>query len=154
MTDSPDAPPSPPLKLFVDRSTQGKRFVRAVRSLVDDVETIDDRYGVQPAEKIPDVQWIADATADGRILIGADVRILRNPLERRAICRHAARYVMFANNNMPVRLMIELFTRELPKIQELTSTTGPWVQRISQHDMAPRALDCGDANADPGGRDT
>lgn len=46
----------PPLRLFLDRSTQGKRFVAAVRELVDDVETINDRYGVKPAESIPDIQ--------------------------------------------------------------------------------------------------
>ena len=69
-----------PLRLFLDRSTQGRRFVEAVRDMVDDVETIDDRYGVRPAEHVPDITWIADATAAGRILVGAGRYILRNPL--------------------------------------------------------------------------
>lgn len=113
---------STPLRLFLDRSTQGRRFVAAVRDLVNDVETIDDRYGVQPAEHVPDVRWIADATADGRILVGADRNILRNPLERRAVCRAQARYVVFGTNNL--RIMIELFTEHLPGIRELTDDPG------------------------------
>jgi hypothetical protein len=40
---------------------------------VEDVETINDRYGVKPAEQILDERWIADASTDGRILIGADL---------------------------------------------------------------------------------
>jgi hypothetical protein len=69
----------PPLRLFPDRSTNGKRFIGGVRRLVEDVETIGDRYGIQDAEGVTDVRWIADATSEGRILVGADRRILRNP---------------------------------------------------------------------------
>lgn len=136
--------PPPPLKLFLDRSTQGKRFIEAVRRLVDDVETINDRYGVKPAEGIPDTRWIADASAEGRILIGADRYILRNRLERHAICKSAARYVVFGNNNMSVRLMIELLERDLPHIRELTALPGPWVHRIAQHGINRLPLNCDD----------
>ncbi|HEX6075193.1 MAG TPA: hypothetical protein VFZ32_08015 [Micromonosporaceae bacterium] len=134
----------PPLWLFLDRSTQGKRFVGAVRSLVEDVVTINDMYGGKPAESVADVQWIADASASGRILIGADRYILRNPLERRTICRNAARYVVFGTNNTPVRLLIEMFERDLPRIRQLTSTPGPWVYRIARHGMERLALNCAD----------
>jgi hypothetical protein len=144
----PSDPSEPPaLKLFLDRSVQGRRFVEAVRLLVEDVETINDRYGVKPAEEILDQQWIADASADGRILIGADLRIRRNPLERQAVCRHAARYVVFGNNNMPPKVMIELFARHLPKIRMLTVELGPWVRRIAQGgDMDKVALNCADVD--------
>lgn len=104
---------STPLRLFLDRSTQGRRFVAAVRDLVNDVETIDDRYGGRPAERVPDVRWIADATADGRILVGADRYMLRSQLERRAVRRARA-----------LARMIELFTEHLPGIRELTDEPG------------------------------
>jgi hypothetical protein len=127
---------------------QGRRFV-AVRVLVEDVETINDRYGVKPAEQILDEQWIAEASADGRILVGADLRIRRNLLERQAVCRHAARYVVFGNNNMPPKVMIELFTRHLPNIRLLTTEPGPWVRRIAQGgDMQKVALSCADIDGD------
>lgn len=138
-----EAPP-PPLKLFLDRSTQGKRFVAAVRLLVDDVVTINDQYGVNPAEIVPDTRWIADASAEGRILLGADRNILRNPLERQMICKSAARYVVFATNNTPVRLMIELFERDLPRIRNLTGIPGPWAYRIARHGIGQLRLNCDD----------
>lgn len=65
----------PPLRLFLDRSTQGRRFVEAVRQMVPDTETTNGRYGMREAEKIPDIQWISGATADGRILVGAEQRM-------------------------------------------------------------------------------
>jgi hypothetical protein len=49
----------PALRLFLDRSTQGKRFTGAVRRLVQDVETIDDRYGREAVDPGPWVYWIA-----------------------------------------------------------------------------------------------
>lgn len=113
------------LRLFLDRSTQSKRFVAAVRGLVDDVVTINDRYGTKAAEGIPDIRWIAEASAEGRILIGADRNILRNRLERHAICKSSARYIVFSNNNMPVRRMIELFEHHLPDICELATIPAP-----------------------------
>ena len=133
-----------PLRLFLDRSTQGRRFVEAVRQLVDDVETIADRYGARAAERIPDLQWIAEATADGRILVGADRYILRNPLERQAICRARARYIVFGTNNLRIPLMIELFSKNLDHIHSLVDEPGPWVYRIARHGLERLTLRCHD----------
>ncbi len=134
----------PPLRLFLDRSTQSKRFIAAVRELVDDVVTINDRYGTKAAEDIPDIRWIAEASAEERVLIGADRNILRNRLERHAICRSSARYVVFSNSNMPVRRMAELFEQHLPDIHELAMTPGPWAHRIAQHGIGRLSLNCDD----------
>ncbi len=135
----------PRLALFLDRSTQGRRFVEAVRELVDDVETIADRYGRDTAQDIPDTQWIADATAAGRILVGADRRILLNPLERRAVCRHKARYVVFGTNNLRVPDMATLFAAALPAVRAHAGEPGPWVLRIARHGVERPALRCDDA---------
>ena len=134
-----------PLRLFLDRSTQGRRFVEAVRQLVDDVETIADRYGAQAAERIPDLQWIAEATADGRVLVGADRYILRNPLERQAICRARARYVVFGTNNLRVADMVALFAASLPAVRAHAGRPGPWVLRIARHGVERLPLRCDDA---------
>lgn len=134
----------PPLRLFLDRCTQGKRFVAEVRSLVADVETINDRYGVGQAQSVSDTTWIADATRDGRILFGADRNILRKRLERHALCRHAARYIIFGNNNMQIKMMVTLFETHLRFIQSLTVVEGPWVYRIAQHGIERLHLNCSD----------
>lgn len=59
------------IRLFLDRSTNGKRFAEAVKRLFPETVTIGERYGVAAAEGVPDVDWIRDATAEGRI--GFDV---------------------------------------------------------------------------------
>ena len=129
----------PSLKLFLDRSTQGRRFVAAVRELVDDVETIDERYGVVPAQSVSDLRWISDATAAGRIIIGADQ--LRGQLEKATVRATGARYVVFGRNNWRMSFMIAKFTEHLPEMRTLTATPGPWIRRISQHDFADLPLD-------------
>lgn len=131
----------PPLRLFLDRSTQGRRFVEAVRQLVPDTQTINDRYGMREAEEVPDSRWIEDATTDGRILVGADRYVLRNPLERRTVCRTGARYVVFGTNNLRAARMIELFAENLPRIEHLTALPGPWVHRIAQHGLETAAAE-------------
>lgn len=85
MTDDP-----PLLRLSSTGALRGA-VCTAVRHLVEDVETIDDRYGTHAAQSVPDIRWITDASADKRVLIGSDRRITRNPLERRAICLAKAR---------------------------------------------------------------
>lgn len=134
----------PPLRLFLDRSTNGKRFIEGIRRLVDDVETIGDRYGVRPAEDIKDPRWIADASEDGRILLRADKNILREPVERRAVCRARARYVVFGSGNLSTGQLLKLFEQNLPALRRLTPVPGPWVQRIAQHGMDRLPLNCAD----------
>ena len=104
-----------------------------------------DRYGPDAAQNVSDTQWIADATAAGRILVGADRRILLNPLERRAVCRHRARHVVFGTNNLRVSTMVELFTTSLPAIRAHAVEPGPWVVRIARHGAERLSLRCDDA---------
>jgi hypothetical protein len=134
----------PPLRLFLDRSTNGKRFIEGIRRLVRNVETIGDRYGVRPAEDIKDPRRIADATEDGPTLLGADKRILRCPVGRRAVCRARARYILFRSANLSNSKLLELFEQNLPAIRLLTSGPGPWAQRIAQHGMDQFPLNCAD----------
>lgn len=119
------------LKLFLDRSTNSKRFAETVRRHVPDVVTIGERYGVRPAEHVRDEQWLADATAEGRICVGADKMILTNELEIAAILEHRTRYVVFANNNMTGREQSERFVACLDALRELTDRPGPWVFKIT-----------------------
>ncbi|WP_026455074.1 PIN-like domain-containing protein [Saccharomonospora iraqiensis] len=94
------------------------------------------------AEHVADTRWIAEVSADGRILVGADRNIVRNPLERRAICLACARYIVFSNNNTPVHEMVDRFERHVPRIAELAKLPGPWVYRIAKHGIERLFLDC------------
>ncbi|WP_327430498.1 hypothetical protein [Streptomyces sp. NBC_01236] len=120
------------LRLFLDRSTNAKRFAEAARELCPDVQTIGDLYGVIPAEAVMDEQWIADASAAGRICVGADQRILSNLLELEAIINHSARYLVFADNNTPTRQRIAHFRELYPKLEPLADIPGPWVYKLTR----------------------
>ncbi|PJE94318.1 hypothetical protein CUT44_29090 [Streptomyces carminius] len=128
MTPGPDVPE---LRLFLDRSTNSRRFAEIVRTHVPDVVTIGERYGVRPAEHVQDGQWLAEATAEGRICVGADKMILSNELEIAAVLEHRARYVVFANNNMTGRAQAERFVACLGELREAAGREGPWALKIT-----------------------
>ncbi|MGA5703388.1 hypothetical protein [Peterkaempfera bronchialis] len=119
------------LRLFLDRSTNSKRFAEAVRAHVADVVTIGERYGVRPAERIEDKQWLHEATAEGRICVGADKMILTNELEIAAVLEHEARYVVFTNNNMTGKEQADRFVACLDALRDLAHRAGPWVFKIT-----------------------
>ena len=114
------------LRLFLDRSVGTRKIAAALRAQQLDVETIVDRYGVANL-LTRDEQWIAEASRDGRLLTSADQRIRYRPLERMAICVHAARCVTFAAGNLTADEMITLFLRHLPHIARIAGSPGPFV---------------------------
>lgn len=75
------------LRLFLDRSVGTRMIATALREAGIDVETIVDRYGREQAPRISDDRWIVEATAAGRLLLGADLRIRYRTIERLALCR-------------------------------------------------------------------
>lgn len=138
---------SPVLRVFLDRSIGTKVIGGALRELGVDVETIQDRYGDE-SPIVKDVRWIADASVDGRVLIGADQRIRYNPLERQAICRHAARCFTFPRGNLTAAQMIERLARHLPVIVDLAAIPGPFVCHLRPDSVTRMALDCSDVPGD------
>ncbi|MGW4285840.1 PIN-like domain-containing protein [Streptomyces sp. NPDC004673] len=127
----------PPLRLFLDRSTNGDDFVKGVKHLCSDTVSIGERYGVKAAENVSDEAWLAQATAEGRICVGADKKILSSsrPTEIAAVLKHRARYLVYANNNLRTTDQLRLFNSLLPDIRELTGAPGPWAYTMSQHGL-------------------
>ncbi|MCX4652974.1 hypothetical protein [Streptomyces microflavus] len=119
------------IKLFLDRSTNGKRFAEAVRRLFPDTVTIGERYGVAAAEGVPDVDWIRDATGEGRICIGSDIRIVSNVLELAAVVECSARFFLFPNGNMRVAEQIARFDGLHDAIVSAAAEPGPWVHKLT-----------------------
>jgi hypothetical protein len=89
-----------------------------------------------------DEQWIADASRDGRLLVGADKRIRYRPLERTAICLHAARCITFAAGDLTADQMINLFLGNLASIEAIAQSKGPFVYHLTRHRLLPVKLDC------------
>lgn len=137
-----------PLRVFLDRSIGTKRIAEALRVLGIDVQTIQDRYGDE-SRTVADVRWIADATHDGRALIGADQWIRYNPLERQALCIHAARCFTFPRGDLTAAEMIGRITLHLPSIERLAAQGGPYVYHIAAETVVLMKLDCADLLPDP-----
>jgi hypothetical protein len=133
----------PILRVFLDRSVGTRMIAAALRELEIDVETIQDRYG-QEASTVADVRWIEDATRDDRVLIGADQRIRYNPLERSALCQHAARCFTFPRGNLTATEMIARLTLHLPEIICLAAINGPCVFHLNSDRVTRMKLDCTD----------
>lgn len=129
------------LRLFLDRSVGTRKFATALRARHLDVETIVDRYGAANLST-PDERWIADASRDGRLLVSADQRIRYRPLERMAICEHAAKCVTFAAGNLTSDEMIGLFLENLTQIEEAAREAGPFVYHLTRQRLVRMALDC------------
>lgn len=127
----------PPLRLFLDRSTNGDDFVKGMQDLCPDTVSIGEKYGVKAAEGVEDTVWLAAATQEERICVGADKKILSSsrPQEIAAVLRHRARYLVYANNNLRPADQLRIFSSLLPDIRELTATPGPWAYTMSQHGL-------------------
>jgi len=136
------------IRIFLDRSIGTKKIATALRSLSLDVVTIQDRYGDE-ASRVVDVRWIEEATADGCILLSADQRIRHNPLERRAICRYAARCFTFPRGNLTATEMIARLEIHMPEVVRLAQTPGPYVYHLTAERVVRMKLDCGDVVASP-----
>jgi hypothetical protein len=136
------------LRVFLDRSIGTKKIALALRGLGLDVQTIRDRYGDE-SSRVADVQWIADATNDGRLLFGADQRIRYNPLERRALCIHSARCFTFPRGNLTANQMIDRLVANLAAIAAAAVRTGPYVYHLLETRITQMALDCSDVDSSP-----
>jgi PIN like domain len=129
------------LRLFLDRSIGTRRIAAALRARQLDVETIADRYG--PANiRVPDEQWIAEASADRRVLVGADKRIRYRPSERAAICANSARCITFAAGDLTADQMIALFLDHLDTVRRIAEEPGPYVFHLTATRLVRMSLDC------------
>jgi PIN like domain len=136
------SPGRPPL-LFLDRSVGTRRIAGALRAAGLDVETIVDRYGDE-APRVPDQRWITDATAAGRLLLGADLRIRYRTAERLALCRTKGRYVAYPSGNLTAQQMIDRFLSHLPQVCGISVAPGPFVYHLTERGLVRMRLDCTD----------
>ncbi|KWX02946.1 hypothetical protein LI90_3995 [Carbonactinospora thermoautotrophica] len=130
------------LRLFLDRSVGTRKVAAGLRELGIEVQTIQERYGSE-APRVADVRWIADATADGWVLLGADQRIRYRPLERRALCLYKARYFAFPRGDLTARQMVDRVAAHLDHIARIAvHEPGPYVYHLTESRVVAMKLDC------------
>jgi hypothetical protein len=132
------------LRLFLDRSVGTRMIATALREAGIDVETIVDRYGDE-APRVADARWISDATAAGRLLLGADLRIRYRTVERLALCRAGGRYLAYPSGNLTAPQMVDRLLRHLADVERLTAEPGPFVFHVTDGGLVRMRLDCSDA---------
>ncbi len=73
------------VRFFLDRGLGSRIVPEALRQAGWVLETMDERYGKDESQNIPDTQWIEEATLAGDVLLCKDVAIAHNPLEAQVI---------------------------------------------------------------------
>lgn len=141
--------PEATLRVFLDRSVGTRRVAEGLRDLGLAVQTIVDRYGHVAARRLPDTRWITDASADGYLLLGADLRVRYRPAERCALCFACARYVCFSNGNLTAKAMVDIVHSHLGQLTSASARPGPWVCHLRTEGLARMPLDCTDLDRIP-----
>ena len=94
---------------FLDRGLGSRIVPQALREAGWVLETMDERYGADGSQHVPDVQWIEEATLRGDILLCKDLAIARNPVEARVVYTSGARMFALANARMVGKEMSSAF---------------------------------------------
>ena len=130
MTDAP-AP-----TFFIDRSVGNRTVVERLREAGWVCVTMRERYGERSAQELADVDWIADASAVGEVLLTADKRIAKRPLEAAAVRATAAQVFALGNNNSTGAASAEQFLRSEAAILRRAHEPGPWVDSVSARGLS------------------
>lgn len=132
---------SPEPSFFLDRGLGSRIVADALRGAGWRVETMDERYGKTESQKIEDVRWISEATANGDILLCKDLRIAVNPLEAQCLYMHSARVFGLANRRLTGREMAVLYLRHRQEIFGMSEhASGPFVVAVSSEGLRRRRL--------------
>ncbi len=86
--------------LFLDRSLGRIQVPRMLRAAGLRLVTLAEHYGMPADQKVADVTWIQDATAQGWICLMKDSAIANNPAERRAMETAGARCFCLTNRRL------------------------------------------------------
>jgi PIN domain-containing protein len=121
------------LRFFTDRSLGSKIVPQALRAAGWKIETMDERYGVEPSQLISDVQWIEEATLAGDVLLAKDLRIAKNVLEATAVYQTSARAFVLARRDIDGPTMARYFIDNEPQIMSMARrVAGPYVVAVSR----------------------
>lgn len=112
------------MKLFIDRDL-GKRLGRALRAVGIPVVLHIDRYPTADAESVPDSVWIAEATAEGEVILTRDGRIRRMSAELAAVVTaKASCFVLETGNATPLDYLRAVMAA-WPRTIEIVGTEAP-----------------------------
>ena len=130
------SPVEPAPRFFTDRSLGSQIVPQALRAAGWQIETMDERYGVEPSQLISDVQWIEEATLAGDVLLAKDLRIARNVLEATAVYQTSARVFALARRDIDGPTMAQYFLDNESRIMSMAGrAAGPYVVAVSREGL-------------------
>jgi hypothetical protein len=137
-----DVPPVSELRFFTDRNLGARTLPGILRAAGWNIVTMNEMYGAQDGMSVDDVDWIADATARGFILLCADAAMASVPREARTIHMHSARVFAIARQNAQLRAteQASLFLFSELKIRQLAMREGPFSFAVSRSGLREQKL--------------
>jgi hypothetical protein len=97
---------------------------------------MDERYGAEQSQLIPDVQWIEETTLAGQVLLAKDLRIANNLLEATAVFQTSARVFALARRDIDGLTMAQYFLANESRIMSMARRVpGPYVVAVSREGL-------------------
>lgn len=95
-----------------------------------------ERYGVVPAQRLADIDWIRDATQAGEVLLTGDKAIAKRPLEARAVIAAGARVFALGTSQLTGPDKAQRFLDHQQAIfRRALSRPGPYVVSVTAHGL-------------------
>lgn len=124
---------NPGLRFFLDRGLGSRIVPGRLREAGWQLTTMDERYGVEKSQRVPDTEWIEDATDRGEALLCKDLAIARNQLEAETVFRVSARVFALANANLSGQDTAAcLLDRGEAMVAMAARASGPYVVSVSR----------------------
>lgn len=126
------------MKLFIDRDL-GKRLGRALRAVGIPVVLRIDRYPTADAESVPDSLWIAEATAQGEVIVTRDGRIRRMSAELAAVvAAKASCFVLETGNATPLDYLRAIMAAWPRMVEIVDEEPPPFMYGVSRNGRLTR----------------
>ena len=137
-----DVPPVSELRFFTDRNLGAKILPGILRAAGWNIVTMNEFYGAGPGEDVDDVDWIAEATARGFLLLGSDSAMASVPREAQTIHMCAARVFAIARKNAQLRAadQASMYLHSELQIRQLALRDGPFSFAVSRSGLREQKL--------------
>lgn len=111
--------------LFVDRSLGRRKVPNILRAAGLRLTTLAEHYGIPADEKVADVTWLTDATANGWVCLMKDAAIARNDAEKATVVAVGARCFCLARQSLSAEVMAGWFLAALDEMCDTVATVTP-----------------------------
>lgn len=126
---------------FTDRSLGDKLVPHGLRSAGWVIVTMRERYGAVDAQSLSDLDWIAECAARGEVMLTADKKIAKRPVEARAVIRSGARIIAMKDGRTTAEHQLKLFEAHRASVFAVASLPGPFVRSLSTRGLTELSLD-------------